>query len=100
MILSCGNQRTLAADLVVWADGIRGDLAEMRQEMLRMEARLADRMAAQTTALQIKFDELSRNMTAVDKRIDQKHAQLIAWSFVFWVGAVAAIAVLAGILRR
>ena len=32
--------------------------------------------------------------------IERRSADLIKWPFVFWVGAVAAIAMLAGVLGR
>lgn len=56
-------------------DPIRGDIAELKQTMLAMELRLTEKIA-------------------------HVRSDLMKWSFVFWVGAVAAIAALAGILRR
>jgi hypothetical protein len=35
----------------------------------------------------------------VETKLEQRTADLIKWSFVFWVGAVGAIAALAGVLR-
>jgi hypothetical protein len=35
----------------------------------------------------------------LEAKIEQRTADLMKWSFVFWVGAVGAIAVLAGVLR-
>ena len=32
-------------------------------------------------------------------RIEQRFSDLLKWSFVFWIGAVAAIATLGGLLR-
>lgn len=64
-------------DLVNWIDetsAMRGDIAEMRHELVRMEA----------------------NLTA---QIERSRSDLMKWSFAFWVGAVAAIAALAGVLR-
>ena len=54
---------------------LRADFAELKQEMRVGFARLE---------------------TVIEKR----SADLIKWSFVFWVGAVAAIAMLAGVLGR
>jgi hypothetical protein len=54
---------------------IRADFAEMRQEMNVGFARL-------------------------ETLIERRSYDLIKWSFVFWVGAVAAIAMLAGVLGR
>ena len=63
--------------LVSWMEGAdthRGDVAELRHEVRVSFARLE---------------------TLIEGRI----ADLMKWSFVFWVGAVAAIAALAGVLR-
>jgi hypothetical protein len=33
------------------------------------------------------------------RKLEQRSADLMKWSFLFWVGAVGAIAALAGVLR-
>ena len=38
-------------------------------------------------------------MHQMDARFERRFGDLIKWSFVFWVGAVGAIAALAGVLR-
>ena len=62
-------------DLVTWLDEERGERVQLRQQMTAMEMRL--------TAL-----------------IGDVKSDLMKWSFVFWCGAVAAVAALAGVLRR
>jgi hypothetical protein len=85
-----------AGDLVSWLDemraehmdlreAMRADFAEMRQEMRAMESRIKDELGGRIHALELK--------------VEQRSADLIKWSFVFWVSAVAAIATLAGVLR-
>jgi hypothetical protein len=37
-------------------------------------------------------------MALMEARFERRFSDLIKWSFVFWVGAVAAIAMLAGAL--
>ena len=54
---------------------VRADIAELRQEM------------------QVGFARL-------ETRFERRFGGLIKWSFVFWVGAVAAIAMLAGVVGR
>ena len=54
-------------------DQLRADIAELRQEM------------------QVGFARL-------ETRFERRFGDLIKWSFVFWVGAVAAIAMLARVL--
>jgi hypothetical protein len=55
-------------------DQLRADIAELRQQM------------------QVGFARL-------ETRFERRFGDLIKWSFVFWVGAVAAIAMLAHALR-
>jgi len=55
-------------------DQLRADIAELRQEM------------------QVGFARL-------ETRFERRFGDLIKWSFVFWVGAVGAIAMLARALR-
>lgn len=53
---------------------LRADIAELRQE------------------LQVGFAKL-------ETRVESRFGDLIKWSFVFWIGAVGAIALLAGVLK-
>jgi hypothetical protein len=76
------------ADLAV----LRGDLAELRQT-----AR-AD-MAELRQEIQVGFAKMHEGMARVETRFERRFGDLIKWSFVFWVGAVGAIAMLAGVLR-
>jgi hypothetical protein len=60
---------------------MRADLAELRQEM------------------HVGFAGLRQEMAHLEARLERRITDLIKWSFVFWVGAVGAIAMLAGVLR-
>ena len=62
-------------------DPIRGDIGELKHAIERLT-------------------EVVKGLHGLDKRIETVKSDLIAWSFVFWVGAVGALAVLAGVLRR
>ena len=77
-------------DLVTWLAEMRAEheerLAKDKAEILAMEARLVERMGA----LEIRLTD----------RIADVQSNLMKWSFVFWCGAVAAIAALAGVLRQ
>ena len=64
---------------------MRADLAELRQEM----------QAGFATARQ----ELHVGLTSIETKLERRTADLMKWSFVFWVGAVGAIAILAGVLH-
>lgn len=59
-------------------DALRADIAELRHEMRTAFATLEARMEA---------------------RMAKSTSDLLKWSFVFWIGAVTAIAALAGVLR-
>jgi hypothetical protein len=84
-------------DLVTWMQemkaeheeklaAIRADFAEFRHEMAGLihasESRLLDRIGK------------------VEVRVADVKADLMKWSLIFWVGAVGAIAALAGVLRH
>jgi hypothetical protein len=43
--------------------------------------------------------EMQLGFTRLETRVEQSAATLMKWSFVFWVGAVGAIAALAGVLE-
>ena len=60
---------------------VRADLAELRHEM------------------NVGFATLRQEMAQMEARFERRISDLIKWSFVFWVGAVGAIAMLAGVLR-
>ena len=80
-------------DLVTWqTSGFDSLLAAIREDMAAMELRLSGRIDA--------LDEkLSHRIHHVELRVAESKADLMRWSFVFWVGAVAAVAALAGVLR-
>jgi hypothetical protein len=47
-----------------------------------------------------RFTQIETTIVArLEAKIEKRTADLMKWSFVFWVGAVGAIAVLAGVLR-
>lgn len=106
-----------AEDFVNWMESIdtnlrelKGDVGELRHEMtvfkLELRAEMAEfRLAIQTQndqsqlRLNATIGDFRDTMAALDKRIAQTKSDLLLWSFVFWVGAVGAIATLAGVLK-
>ena len=85
----------------------RAEFAEFRREMqARFDAidarfdRLESRFASQFDRVESQFDRVDQRFQALDTRVGDVKADLMKWSFVFWVGAVTAIAVLAGVLDR
>jgi hypothetical protein len=73
--------------IVSWIDSVdshRADIAELRQEM-----------QVGFTRLESRIDKVGAQMEA---KFERRIADLMKWSFVFWVGAVIAIALLAKLL--
>ena len=84
--------------------------ARFAERDARMDARIAERDSrvdarfnAADARMDAGFSRLELLITKVegklDAKIESKAADLIKWSFVFWVGAVTSIAVLARVLR-
>lgn len=99
-----------AADLVTWMDRIdsqrdewrdalRADLAEMRQHTDAAIADVRQEISALREEMRVGFATLRQEMALMEARFERRFSDLIKWSFVFWVGAVAAIAMLARALR-
>jgi hypothetical protein len=79
-------------DLVTWLEEqreesahLRGDMAELRQQISSVKVELKAEMLG-----------LEGRLAA---RIAHAKSDLMKWSFVFWCGAVASIAALAGLFR-
>jgi hypothetical protein len=110
-----------ASDLVDWMQAVEVQRSELRALSDLGLARLDARFDAFERRLDVRFQEVDVRLQAVEARfhevdarfetfeariigrleakIEQRTADLMKWSFVFWVGAVGAIAVLAGVLR-
>ena len=103
-----------AEDLVNWLDDsraqhaeLRADFAELRQELrateLRLDAKLETKLGALkgelVSELGGQIAALAKELHVVDNKIERRFSDLILWSFVFWVGAVGAIALLARALQ-
>jgi hypothetical protein len=95
-----------AEDLVSHLEGgesLRADVAELRHEMqlgfAKIDARFANldgRFANLDTRIDLKIDGMAATLRSEMK---EQTGRLIKWSFVFWIGAVGAIAALAGVLK-
>jgi len=79
---------------------VRADFAGFRQEILAAIHDSEIRMVERIHKVQLDLGEtLGAQFLALDRRIGDVKADLMKWSFAFWIGAVAAIAALAGVLR-
>lgn len=79
-----------AEDFVSWMESVdtaRADIAELRHEMQVGFARVDARFAT-----------LDARFSALETLIERRSADLMKWSFAFWVGAVVAIAVMARVI--
>lgn len=85
-----------AEDLVTIVDEMRAEHADFRAEFAEFRREMQTRFQAIDT----RFDRVDQRFQALETKLGDVKADLMKWSFVFWVGAVTAIAVLAGVLER
>ena len=92
-----------AEDLVNWMHHMDANRDELREicelYFSRTDSRLDARLADFRIDLSGIREELRVGLARMDAKLEQRFGDLIKWSFVFWVGAVAAIAALAKVLR-
>ena len=101
-----------AGDMVSWMQGVDDHRAQLRELNELSVARLEGRMDLMESRLNARFCQVDARITQVEERlnarigqvdaridqtasdlkskIDQRFADLIKWSFLFWCGAVAA----------
>lgn len=79
-------------DLVTWLQEMRAEHEQRLSEIRAMEARLLQRMDD-------RFAKVDERLAGLQVAIADSKAELMKWMLVFWVGAVGAIAALAGVLR-
>jgi hypothetical protein len=87
-------------DLVNWLDQMRAEHEQFRGDMFAMEARLTERMDKGFARVDERFAKVDERMASLQVAIADSRAELMKWMLVFWVGAVGAIAALAGVLRQ
>ncbi len=110
-----------ASEMVDWMHRVDTQRAELRElndlnfarfderldrfdeRLGRFEDRLVDlrrEMDARFVQVDARFDRMEATIVGrLEAKIEQRTADLMKWSFVFWCGAVAAVAALAGVLR-
>ena len=106
-----------AEDLVSWLDESRTQHSELRADVAELRHEMETRFVATNSAMATKDElhtlgtnlrgeihgvetRLALQIAGVSNQVEKSAAKLIQWSFVFWVGAVAAVALLAGVLRE
>ena len=90
------------AELVTILDEIRADHARGRQEFNEFRRELLQRFEQidrRFDAVDRRFERIDERFNALLEKVSDVQSNLMKWSFVFWCGAVAAIAALAGVLK-
>ena len=83
----------------MWLQEMRSEHEQLIAEFRASELRLVERMHKLEVNLTDRIGKVELKVAELDVRVAGAKADLIKWSFVFWVGAVAAIAMLAGVLK-
>ena len=75
----------------------RAQLERIDQRFDQFDRRF-DQVGQRFDLLERRLDRVGDRMGALEAKLGDVKADLMKWSFVFWVGAVGAIAALAGVL--
>jgi hypothetical protein len=96
-------------ELVTILDEIRAENAGFRREVDRRFDAIVQRFDAidkrfevidkRFDAVDARFDRVDARFATMEGRIADVKADLMKWSFAFWIGAVVAIAVLAKLIK-
>jgi archaellum component FlaC len=71
---------------------------KMDERLDKMDERF-DRIDARFEKVDLRFEQVHRDFASLETRVADRFTDLFKWSFVFWCGAVGAIALLARALR-
>lgn len=101
----------IVAELVEWMNTIdstyRSELRDLNEHNFarfdaKLEQRLAELRGELTGAIAKQGSDLRKEMgdgfRSLEVKLANARSDLLLWSFVFWVGAVGSIALLAGVL--
>ena len=88
------------ADMVGWMQHMEAQRAELRELNELNFSRFDTRLNEIDRVMDARFAQFEATIVGrLEAKIEQRTADLMKWSFVFWCGAVAAVAALAGVLR-
>src|SRR5436309_10259398 len=88
-----------AHDMVDWMQQIDAQRAELRELNEVNFSRFSSLLNEKVAEIRVDFHRLESKVDRLEIKIEQRSADLIKWSFVFWVSAVGAIALLAKALK-
>ena len=90
-------------DLVNWMGQMESNRSELRELFDLNQARTDAKFEAFEARTDARFSSFESRIDArfarFETMFERKHADLLKWSFLFWVSAVASIAALAKVLR-
>jgi hypothetical protein len=118
MAISARLSRTLrdslgeegADDLVNWMVQVEGNRSELQGIMEAWRVTTDSRFTEFGARMDLRFSEMDLRLSEqqqemrlgfanLESRFERRFGDLIKWSFVFWCGAVGAVAVLARVLK-
>ena len=83
-------------DLMSWMQTVDSQRAEFRELHEATTSRFEARLGESTARLRAEISELRRELQVglarLETGIEKRTASLMRWSFVFWIGSVAAVA--------
>lgn len=88
------------ADMVGWMQNMEAQRTELRELNELNFSRFESRFNELSRVMDARFAQFEASIVGrLEAKIEQRTADLMKWSFVFWCGAVAAVAALAGVLK-
>ena len=102
--MSTWRDESVAAAMTACADRFERRLVEtssaLRLEMAGLRQEMRDGFSALRHEMDGRFGTVGQEMAALRHEIATRHADQLKWSFLFWVGQVAVVAGLFGVLLR
>jgi hypothetical protein len=88
------------AEWTAFRSEMRAEFAEMRAEFAAFRAEMRTEFGQFRADMLAQQLEMQRQVASFGIGLERMKADLLKWSFLFWVGAVTSVAVLAGVLRN
>jgi hypothetical protein len=93
-------RESIRADFAEFRHGVDKSIGDMREDIAEFKHGVDKSIGDMREDIAGFKRDVDKSISGVREEIARSHAELMRWSFVFWVGAVAAMAVLAGVLRQ
>jgi hypothetical protein len=93
-----------AEAMVDWMQRVDTQRSELRElndlSFARIDARFGEARAASDLRFAELRDEMHTGFATLEAKLDRRFAELIKWSFVFWVGSTVTLVVALAALAR